>query len=92
MPKGTLQLDEQVLSKLSALAQNMNLTPEDYVTHLVNGLTRVQADDDSLLAECEARYRRFEANRVGVPFSEIADWMNSWWTDDVKPAPICRPL
>ena len=92
MSKGMLQLDEQVLSKLDALARNMNLTPEDYVTELVNGLSKVQADEAALLAECEARYSKFQASRRGVPFSEIAEWMKSWFTDDVKPAPQCRVL
>ena len=92
MPKGTLQLEQSVLSELNALAQGMNQSPEGLVTALIQGLAKHKQEDLSLLAECDQRLAEFEATRQGVPFDEIAEWMESWFTDEENPAPQCRVL
>jgi predicted transcriptional regulator len=85
-------LDQSVLSELDALAQEMNQSPEELVTALIQGLARHKRQESSLAAECDRRLAEFEATRLGIPFDEIAQWMQSWFTDQEKPAPQCRVL
>lgn len=59
---------------------------------MIQGLARHRRDDSALMAECEKRLAKFEATREGIPFDEVADWMDSWFTDDEKPKPQCRVL
>ena len=90
MSKGTLQLDESVLRKLNALAQTTDQTPEEFISAIVDGLARSRTEDQALLADCDARWDEFEANRLAVPLDEILEWVESWGTENRKAAPQCR--
>ncbi|MDR2946741.1 MAG: hypothetical protein LBV79_08355 [Candidatus Adiutrix sp.] len=92
MTKATLQLEESVFVKLTAIAQGTNQTPEEFISSIVNGLDSEFDDDDALFAECEARWSEFEKTRLASPLDEILDWINSWNTSNKEPAPQCRPF
>jgi hypothetical protein len=44
------------------------------------------------LAEDARRLVEFEQTRVGVPWSEIKDWMDTWGTASELPPPTPRKL
>jgi hypothetical protein len=65
----------------------MNQSPEGLVAALIQGLARHKRQDSSLPADCDRRLAEFEAARLGIPFDEIAQWMESWFAEQGQPAP-----
>lgn len=104
VPLRSIEVDEETAELLEARAATRGITIRELLADLAANEGPMPPDlaamklrgegpwAPDVLAEDARRLAEFERTRMGVPWSEVRAWMETWGTADELPAPKPRKL
>ncbi|MDO9335087.1 MAG: hypothetical protein Q7T61_01675 [Caulobacter sp.] len=98
----TLKLDEETARRLRETAKARGVTPEALGAQILTDDLLLSPNDFDLPGIEDAELpgveedlldiEEFDRTRMGVPWEEIRDWMNTWGKPERMPPPKVRKL
>jgi predicted transcriptional regulator len=83
MPKLTIELDEELASRLEAVTTKSHTSIETFAAKaLARAVSEVEA-----WTEDEAAYAEYERTGEAIPLAAMEDWVRSWGTANELPPP-----
>lgn len=85
-----VRLDNETKSRLKRLGEQRDKTTHKLMVTAVNEYLDREESRETLKQEAIASYEHYKETGLHVTGDEIAQWVNSWGSDNILSAPICR--
>lgn len=84
----SVRLDRETLNRLNAMAEATGRTRGALMTHAIEKYVETEAWQVTAVQEAVDELERGEAGLVD--HNDVAQWLNSWGTDNEVEPPACR--
>lgn len=85
-----VRLDNETKSRLKRLGELRDKTTHKLMVTAVNEYLDREESRETFKQEAIASYEHYKETGLHVTGDEIAQWVNSWGSDNILPAPICH--
>ena len=81
MPSKAIKLDDEIYSRLKALAEARQRTPHWLMKEAIRQFLEREEESEQLRRESLERWERFEATGETVSHEAVEAWLQTWGTD-----------
>jgi predicted transcriptional regulator len=90
MASTSIKLDDEMQGRIRLLAQARQRTSESLVQEALSQYVDREEQRDSLRHDTMTAWNEAQTTGLHVPHAEVDRWLDSWGTEDERPAPECR--
>jgi predicted transcriptional regulator len=83
----TIKLDESLLTRLTALSTLKSRSPQWLVNTAIEDYVTREETYEREKAEDMLRWQNYQQSGQAVPHSSVAEWLNSWGSENELPCP-----
>ncbi len=81
MPSKAIKLDDEIYSRLKALAEARQRTPHWLMKEAIRQFLEREEESERIRHESLERWERFEATDETVSHESVEAWLQTWGTD-----------
>ena len=82
-----IKLDESLLTRLTVLSTLKSRSPQWLVNAAIEDYVTREETYEREKAEDMLRWQKYQQSGQSVPHSSVAEWLNSWGSDNELPCP-----
>jgi predicted transcriptional regulator len=86
----SVKINDELKQRIDSLAKSKKRTAHWIMRKAIEEYVIREEKRQSFVSEAQQSWKDYQQNGLHLRFDEIADWMNSWGTEQEKAIPECH--